>query len=99
MLLFPCELDDVMFLTPSTPFTAFSIGSVIWVSMISAFAPTYEVRTFTTGGSIAGYSLTPKKEYPIAPNMMMTIEQTTAKTGRLILSSDKFIDVYLNVNS
>ena len=39
MLLLPCELCEDMFLMPAMPLIAFSSGSVIWVSMISALAP------------------------------------------------------------
>src|SRR4030081_2339714 len=92
ILLVPCALEEVIFRTPCTPFTAFSNGSVICCSMISALAPVYDVRTFITAGSIAGYSLTPRKVKPIPPKIIMTMEQTMANTGRFKLSSDKFID-------
>ncbi len=39
MLLVPLLLDEVIFLIPAIPFTAFSRGSVICVSIISALAP------------------------------------------------------------
>src|SRR5690606_24544956 len=44
-----------------------------------------------TAGSMAGYSRTPRKEYPIKPNMMIRMEQTIAKTGRLRESSERFM--------
>jgi len=40
---------------------------------------------------MAGYYLTPRKLNQIAPKMMITMLQTTAKTGLFILSSDKFM--------
>src|SRR5690606_41827321 len=44
-----------------------------------------------TAGSMAGYSRTPRKEYPMIPNIMIRIEQTMAKTGRRRESSDRFM--------
>jgi hypothetical protein len=43
----------------------------------------------TTGGSTDGYSLTPKYVYPIIPNRIIVIDITMARTGLLILVSDK----------
>src|SRR5688572_6753110 len=54
ILLDPALLEEVIFLIPAIPLIAFSRGSVICVSMISGFAPPYEVRTLMLGGSIAG---------------------------------------------
>jgi hypothetical protein len=45
------------------------------------------------GGSMAGYSLNAKNEYPTKPKMMIAIFITVAKTGRFNESSDIFISI------
>ncbi len=40
------------------------------------------------GGSTEGYSLTPKKLKPIAPNISITSDSTIAKTGPSMLIFD-----------
>ena len=91
ILLEPLLLEELMVLIPGIPLIDFSSGSVIWLSMISALAPAYEVRTFTIGGSIAGYSRTDKKLYPTTPNKMMSKFITVASMGLLRASSEIFI--------
>jgi hypothetical protein len=49
------------------------------------------VETDTTGGSTLGYSLTPRKVYPMIPKRIMTIEMTLARTGRLMLTEEIFM--------
>ena len=70
---------------PSTPLTAASIGSVIWLSMTSAEAPRYEVETEMFGGSRDGNSRTPRKENPSSPKRTIVIDITIASTGRRML--------------
>src|SRR5687767_9780593 len=54
MLLRPTLEEEVIFLIPAIPLIAFSKGSVICDSIISALAPEYDVLTLTLGGSMAG---------------------------------------------
>jgi len=68
ILLLPTELDEVIVRIPGIPLIDFSSGSVIWLSIISAFAPAYEVLTDIKGGSMAGNSRIPRKLKPITPN-------------------------------
>ncbi len=91
MLLVPWLLDEEMLRTPEMPLIAFSSGSVIWDSMTSAFAPAYEVRTVMIGGSMAGYSRTPRKWKLIAPNRRIAIDMTIARTGRRMLTAARLI--------
>jgi hypothetical protein len=91
MLLRPTELVDEMVRMPGIPLIDFSRGSVIWLSIISAFAPVYEVLTVIIGGSMAGYSLTPRYVKPIIPNSMRSRFITVARMGLFIDSSDIFI--------
>src|SRR6188768_2158540 len=43
------------------------------------------------GGSIDGYSRTPRKSKPMPPNTMMTMDITIAMTGRLRLTEERLI--------
>jgi hypothetical protein len=52
------------------------------------------VLTVITGGSIEGYSLTPRKLKPMTPNKTIMIEKTVAKTGLFILVLDKLIFLF-----
>jgi len=89
-MLLPTELEDVIVRIPGIPLIDFSSGSVIWLSIISAFAPAYEVITVTKGGSMAGYSRIPKKLNPITPKRIRVKLITVASTGLLSESSDIF---------
>ena len=68
------------------PLIAFSIGSVICDSITCDEAPVYAVRTVMIGGSIEGYSRTPKESNPINPKRTMMIENTIDITGLFKLS-------------
>src|SRR5690606_29215675 len=89
ILLLPSALVEVRDLIPWIPLICSSSGSVIWASMTSAFAPTYEELTLITGGSKLGYSQIHNNEIPIPPNSRITRDITMANTGRLILILDK----------
>ena len=95
ILLRPTWLDEVIERIPGIPFTAFSIGSVTWLSIISLLAPAYDVLTLIVGGSIAGYSLTAKKVYPTTPKRTINRFNTVASTGRLRDNSEIFIPLFL----
>src|SRR5450759_4225532 len=76
---------------PGIPLIDCSSGSVIWVSITSEFAPGYCVSTEMIGGSTLGNSLIPKNVRPTTPKSKITIANTVANTGLLILTDDKLI--------
>jgi hypothetical protein len=94
ILLEPADDEDEMDLTPSIPFIDFSRGSVICDSIISEFAPVYEVDTVIIGGSIAGYKRTPKKDNPTTPSRMIKRLNTIEPTGRFKAISEMSIGPY-----
>jgi len=55
------------------------------------------VLTVITGGSIEGYSRTPKKLNAMAPKSKMIIDITVANTGLFILVVLKLIFLFLEV--
>src|SRR5664280_1308328 len=76
---------------PWIPLIDCSSGSVICVSITSELAPGYDVLTEIIGGSTLGNSLMPKNVRPTTPNSKITIANTVANTGLLILTDDKLI--------
>ena len=82
------EVSDSM---PSIPEIDPSRICVTCVSMISALAPRYCVRTETIGSSMFGYSRTVRREYETMPTSTMSRLSTVEKTGRRTKNSKKFI--------
>ncbi len=49
---------------------------------VRALAPGYEALIFTTGGVICGYWSTGRRNSPIPPVIMMSMDMTAENTGR-----------------
>src|SRR2546422_4766002 len=76
---------------PSTPLICCSRGEATVSAITVGFAPGYEVRTTTVGGTTSGYSLNGSRRYASAPITKIMIETTPAKMGRSIKKFEIFI--------
>src|SRR6476620_1907142 len=70
---------------------ACSSGAATVAEIALGFAPGYDARTTTVGGTTSGYSLIGSRKSAIAPTRKMTMERTPAKIGRLMKKSEKFM--------
>ncbi len=77
------ELVELMYRSPSTPFTACSSGVVTALSTACAFAPVYSALIVTTGGAMRGYCAIGSVGIAMSPAIMTMSEQTAEKIGRL----------------
>src|SRR5687768_15682194 len=84
------SLDEVSVSMPSMPAIEPSSTCVTWLSMISALAPRYSVRTETIGSSMFGYSRTVRREYDTRPTSTMSRLVTIENTRRRMKKSKKF---------
>ena len=69
------------------PATESSMICVIFVSMIAADAPRYDVVIETVGRSMSGYSRTDSRCSDTKPKITSSMLSTVAKTGRRTESS------------
>src|SRR5262249_110364 len=73
-----------MYIMPSTPLTACSMGAATVSATTFALAPGYEADISTVGGVISGYCATGKVNRAIEPPSTTTMDKTDAKIGRLM---------------
>jgi hypothetical protein len=83
------ELSDA---TPAIVESFFSIGVATEDAMVSALAPLRLAVTTIVGKSTLGRALIGNCRYPTIPKIMMAAISSVVMTGRLMHSSDKFID-------
>ena len=84
------ELDDI-YIIPSTPVIAFSIGAATVCSSTKADAPGYTAVTCTTGGAISGYCAMGRARMAAKPANTITIEITNAKIGLSIKNRENMV--------
>jgi hypothetical protein len=89
MVASPSREVEVTFSSPSTPWTAPSIGSATWRSTMSGEAPGYEARMNAAGKSRDGNSCCFSFGIVISPNRvtMIATSATSPRFARLILAS------------
>src|SRR5207302_719810 len=73
-----------MYIMFSTPLTCCSTGAATVSATTSALAPGYDADTSTVGGVISGYCVTGRVKTAMAPAIVMTMDSTDAKIGRLM---------------
>src|SRR5258707_467243 len=73
-----------MYIMPSTPLTACSMGAATVSATVLALAPGYDADTSTVGGVMSGYCATGSVNRAMLPARVMTMLSTDAKIGRLM---------------
>ena len=91
MLVWPCELVELIDVRPAIAENCFSSGSATAVAIVSGFAPGRPACTWMVGKSTTGRSLTGSSRYAIAPNTRIPSMMSVVVTGRLMKSAERFM--------
>ena len=91
MFVLPCELVELIEVTPAIVANCFSSGSATADASVSGLAPGRLAFTWMVGKSTVGRSLTGSCWYAITPNTMMPSMMSVVVIGRLMKSADRFM--------
>ena len=91
MFVLPCELVELIELSPAIVANCFSSGSATADAIVSGLAPGRPAFTWMVGKSTVGRSLTGSCRYAIAPNTMTPRTISVVVTGRLMKISERFM--------
>src|SRR3990170_1043482 len=83
-----CDVDEISY-SPSTVFSAVSIGRAISRSTTSGEAPGYDTDTLITGEVTSWYSSTARRVRETMPSTTSATIIMVAKTGRLMEMSER----------
>ncbi len=84
MFVLPCELDELIELTPAIVANCFSSGSATADAIVSGLAPGRPALTWMVGKSTFGRSLTGSSRYAMTPKMTIASMISVVVTGRLM---------------
>src|SRR4029079_5573475 len=91
MLVLPCELRELIEVTPEMVENCFSSGVATEFAIVSGLAPGRFALTLMVGESTVGRSLTGTSRYPMTPKIRIVRTSSVVATGRLMNGSAKFI--------
>ena len=91
MLVEPCELLELIELTPAIVENCFSSGVATEAAIVSGLAPGRPAFTWIVGKSTVGRSFTGRRLYPIAPKMRIESTSRVVATGRRMKGSARFM--------
>jgi len=91
MLVLPCELLELMELTPAIVENCFSSGVATDAAIVSGLAPGRFAVTWSVGKSTVGRSLTGRSRYPMAPKIRIDSTRRVVATGRRMNGSAIFM--------